>query len=113
LVKTAERNLQNFTFWNFFLGYFNDAKIAFLVLLYNKMTPEKRFEIFIKMRNFPQKSKFWSNIEILVKNRNFDRKSKFWSKIEILVKNRNFDQKSKFWLEIGIMVKNRNFGQKL
>jgi len=34
-----------------------------------------------------------SKIEIFVKIRNFRQKSKFWSKIEILVKIRNFRQK--------------------
>jgi len=37
-----------------------------------------------------------SNKDIFVKNRNFHQKSKFSSKIEIFVKNRNFRQKSKF-----------------
>jgi len=43
--------------------------------------------IFVKIRNFGQTSKFWSNIEILVK-------------IEILGKNRNFKNRS---------VNSRNF----
>ena len=65
-----------------------------------------------QIRNFDQKSKFWSKIEILIENRNFGQKSKFWSKIKILVKNRNFGQKSKFWSKIEILARNWNYGQK-
>jgi len=53
--------------------------------------------------NFISKNgQFWSKIEIWVKNRNFGQKSKFWSKIEISVKYRNFGQKSTIWSKIEI-----------
>jgi len=70
-----------------------------------------KIDIFVKTKNFREKSKilsiinFWSEVEILVENRNFGQKSKFWSKIEILVKNRkccqNFDSKKS---DIGVVA---------
>ena len=68
--------------------------------------------MFVKNRNFRQKSKFSSKIEIFVKNRNVRQKSKCSSKIEMFVKNRNFRQKSKCSSKIEMFVKNRNFRQK-
>jgi len=54
----------------------------------------------VKNLSFDQKSKFLSKIEIFVKIRNlcqkskfFFQKSKFLSKIEVFVKNRSFGQK--------------------
>ena len=73
----------------------------------------------LQVKNFSQKSKFWSKngsvcqnnlnfrSKCLSKNRNFGQKSKFWSKMEILIKNGNFGQK------VEMLVKNGNFGQKI
>ena len=52
------------------------------------------------VKNFGQKSTFWSKLENLVT-------IEFFVKIEILFKNRNF------WSKLENLVKNRNFGQKM
>ena len=92
--------------------------------------------MWIKNRNFDQKSEFWSKIEILInKNVNFGRKYiiyfeleskigffvlqlKFldqnrdlWSKIQILVKIQ-FLVKIQILFKIPFFVEKRNFGQK-
>jgi len=69
-----------------------------------------------KIRNFGQKSKFWSKIEILVKNQNLVKNRNFGQKIEILDKNRNFGQKSctkkrHFGQQTNILVSSQTFGK--
>jgi len=53
-----------------------------------------KIEIFVKNRNFCQRSKFLSKIKMFVKNQNVCQKSKFLSKIKIFIQNQNSCQKS-------------------
>jgi len=64
-----------------------------------------KIEIFVKNRNFCQKSKFLSKIQTLTKHLNFNQKSQFLSKIAIFVKNRIFLSKTE------TLTKHRNFCQ--
>ena len=50
--------------------------------------------MFVKIKLFGQKSKYWSEIEICVKDGNLGQKQKYWPKIEMLVKNQTLGQKS-------------------
>ena len=75
--------------------------------LWNRTKFSSKIEIFVKNRNFRQKSKLSSKIEIFIKNTNFHLKSNFLLIIEIFDKNRNFRQKSKFSTKIEILVKSK------